>query len=121
MVVCEKSLPYSLPIARPTSPWVKPNLMRRCLNVFANCSNSSRSAGSSGDGSNARGIAECFCICGVCVPEPGVDGVKIPPTFKFDAFGGVVWLLPTRIDVGVGKPGLPAGLCNGELAIADVA
>ena len=24
IVVCEKSLPYSFPIARPTSPWVKP-------------------------------------------------------------------------------------------------
>jgi hypothetical protein len=24
MVVCEKSLPYILPIARPTSPWVYP-------------------------------------------------------------------------------------------------
>lgn len=24
MVVCEKSLPYNLPMARPTSPWVKP-------------------------------------------------------------------------------------------------
>lgn len=24
IVVCEKSLPYNLPIARPTSPWVKP-------------------------------------------------------------------------------------------------
>lgn len=92
MVVCEKSLPYNLPIARPTSPCVKPNLMRRCLNVLANCSSSSRSAGSSGDGSSALGIAECFCICGVCVPEPGVDGVKMPPTFKLAlTFGGVVW------------------------------
>lgn len=116
MVVCEKSLPYNLPIARPTSPCVKPNLMRRCLNVLANCSSSSRSAGSSGDGSSALGIAECFCICGVCVPEPGVDGVKMPPTFKLAlTFGGVVWWLPTRIDVGVGMPGLPEGLCSGDV------
>ena len=120
MVVWEKSLPYNLPMAKPTSPCVKPNLMRRCLNVLANCSSSSKSAGSSGDGSKARGNEECFCICGVWVPELGVDGVKMPPTFKFDAFGGVVWFVPTSRDVGVGKPGLPAGLCKGEFVIAEV-
>lgn len=51
MVVCEKSFPYNLPIARPTSPWVNPNLIRLCLNVLANCSSSSRSVVSSGIGS----------------------------------------------------------------------
>ena len=68
MVVWLKSLPYSFPMAKPTSPWVKPvkefikstarsqkkeaahlpSLIRRCLNVLANCSNSSRSVVSSG-------------------------------------------------------------------------
>lgn len=62
MVVCEKSFPYSLPIANPTSPWVKPNLIRRCLNVFANCSSSSKSVVSSGDGSIALGTDGSFCI-----------------------------------------------------------
>lgn len=116
MVVCEKSLPYNLPMARPTSPCVKPSLMRRCLNVLANCSSSSRSVVSSGDGSRIRGADESFCICGVCVPELGVDGVRMPPTLIWDTLGGVVWLLPARIEVGVGKPGLPAGLWSGELA-----
>lgn len=51
MVVWEKSLPYSLPMASPTSPCVNPNLIRRCLKVLANCSSSSRSVGSSGRGS----------------------------------------------------------------------
>ena len=47
IVVCEKSLPYILPMARPTSPWVYPCLILRCLNSLANCSNSSRSTFSS--------------------------------------------------------------------------
>lgn len=120
MVVCEKSLPYSFPIAKPTSPCVKPSFILRCLKVLANCSSSSRSVVSSGDGSRARGTDGSFCICGVCVPEPGVEGVSIPPTLSCATFGGVVWFEPTRIEVGVGKPGLPAGLCSGELAIAEV-
>lgn len=118
MVVCEKSLPYNFPIAKPTSPCVKPNFIRRCLNVLANCSNSSRSVVSSGDGSITRGTDGSFCICGVCVPEPGVDGVRMPPTFSWATFGGVVCVLPLMVIV-VGTPGLPAGLCNGEFAIAD--
>lgn len=51
MVVWLKSLPYSFPIARPTSPCVKPSLIRLCLNVLANCSSSSKSVISSGLGS----------------------------------------------------------------------
>lgn len=41
IVVWEKSLPYSRPIATPTSPCVKPSLIRFCLNSFANLSSSS--------------------------------------------------------------------------------
>lgn len=107
-------------MARPTSPWVKPSLIRRCLNVLANCSSSSRSVVSSGDGSRTRGADESFCICGVCVPELGVEGVRMPPTLIWATFGGVFWLLPGRIVVGVGRPGLPAGLCSGELARAEL-
>lgn len=42
-------------MARPTSPCVKPSLIRRCLKVFANCSSSSRSVVSSGEGSSLAG------------------------------------------------------------------
>ena len=41
MVVWLKTLPYRVPRARPTSAWVKPNLIRRCLNCLANASRSS--------------------------------------------------------------------------------
>ena len=41
MVVWEKTLPYNVPSARPTSAWVKPNLIRRCLNCLAKDSRSS--------------------------------------------------------------------------------
>ena len=47
MVVWEKSLPYMRPMARPTSPWVYPSLILRCLNSLANSSNSSSSMFSS--------------------------------------------------------------------------
>ena len=70
IVVCEKSLPYSFPIASPTSPCVypskniyhtyknivnQPNLILFCLNIFENSSSSSRSAVSSGGISNRGG------------------------------------------------------------------
>ena len=63
MVVWEKSLPYILPMARPTSPWVYPSLIRFCLNNFENRSNSSRSVFSSGGksrrfGSEREGLDE---------------------------------------------------------------
>lgn len=54
IVVWEKSFPYSFPMASPTSPCVNPSLIRLCLNVLANCSNSSKSVVSSGDGSATR-------------------------------------------------------------------
>lgn len=115
IVVWEKSLPYNFPMARPTSPCVKPSLIRRCLNVFANCSNSSRSVVSSGEGSRARG-AWSFGIWGVCVPEPGVEGVRIPPTLRLATLGGVVWLGPRRLVALEFWPlGDPAGLWSGEL------
>ena len=41
MVVWEKTFPYSVPNARPTSAWVKPNLIRLCLNCLAKDSRSS--------------------------------------------------------------------------------
>ena len=41
MVVWENTFPYKVPNARPTSAWVKPNLIRLCLNCFANASKSS--------------------------------------------------------------------------------
>lgn len=114
IVVCEKSLPYSFPIANPTSPWVKPSLMRRCLKVLANCSSSSRSVVSSGEGSITLG-ALCFGIWGVCTFELGVDGVNIPPTLILAAFGGVVWVVePNVLGVEI-SPGEPFGLCSGEL------
>lgn len=52
-------------MARPTSPCVKPSLIRRCLNVFANCSSSSKSVVSSIDASRARGG------CGVLMAAGG--------------------------------------------------
>lgn len=47
MVVCEKTFPYRVPRAKPTSAWVKPNFIRRCLNCLANCSRSSEEGASS--------------------------------------------------------------------------
>ncbi|KRY08887.1 Beta-1,4-N-acetylgalactosaminyltransferase bre-4 [Trichinella patagoniensis] len=38
IVVWLNTLPYSVPRARPTSAWVKPSLIRRCLNCLANAS-----------------------------------------------------------------------------------
>lgn len=49
MVVWENTFPYRVPRASPTSAWVKPSLMRRCLNCLANCSNSSEVGVSSSD------------------------------------------------------------------------
>jgi len=69
IVVCEKSFPYSFPIASPTSPCVNPSLILRCLNVFANCSSSSRSVVSSGDGSKIRDWGVLMWWCGG--PEGG--------------------------------------------------
>lgn len=86
MVVCEKSLPYNFPIAKPTSPWVKPSLILLCLNVLANCSSSSRSVVSSGEGSKSLdGVLRC---CGVRPPELGVLGVN-KLAGMWDVFGGV--------------------------------
>lgn len=97
IVVCEKSLPYNFPIAKPTSPCVKPSLIRRCLKVLANCSSSSRSVVSSGDWSRERAAADiafaptALLFCGVLLKlivapgnvlgnmedMPGVFGVKM--------------------------------------------
>ena len=41
MVVCENTFPYKVPRARPTSAWVNPSLIRRCLNCLAKDSRSS--------------------------------------------------------------------------------
>ncbi|TNN39862.1 hypothetical protein EYF80_049976 [Liparis tanakae] len=41
MVVWEKTFPYRVPKAKPTSACVKPSLILRCLNCLANCSRSS--------------------------------------------------------------------------------
>ncbi len=41
IVVCEKTFPYRVPNAKPTSACVKPSLIRRCLNCLAKCSKSS--------------------------------------------------------------------------------
>lgn len=66
-------------MARPTSPWVKPSLIRLCLKVLANCSNSSRSVVSSGDGSSLGG--GCFTAGGV----PG--GAAISVALNYDRLG----------------------------------
>ena len=41
IVVWEKTFPYKVPSASPTSAWVKPSLIRLCLNCFAKASRSS--------------------------------------------------------------------------------
>ena len=41
MVVCENTFPYKVPRASPTSAWVNPSLIRRCLNCLAKDSRSS--------------------------------------------------------------------------------
>ena len=56
MVVCEKTLPYKVPRASPTSAWVNPNLIRRCLNCLAKASRSSDVGFSSSDGSPPRSL-----------------------------------------------------------------
>ena len=47
MVVWLKTFPYKVPRASPTSAWVKPSLIRLCLNCLANCSRSSEEGASS--------------------------------------------------------------------------
>lgn len=41
IVVWEKTFPYKVPSASPTSAWVKPSLILLCLNCFAKASRSS--------------------------------------------------------------------------------
>lgn len=65
-----------------------PSFIRLCLKVFANCSNSSKSVVSSGEGSNILdGVLRC---CGVKPPELGVLGVNKLAGILWAVFGGVV-------------------------------
>lgn len=69
---------------------ILPNLILRCLNVLANCSNSSKSVVSSGMGSIIlEGVFKCW---GVNPPELGVLGVSKLAGMLCVLFGGVVWL-----------------------------
>ena len=81
MVVWEKSFPYILPIARPTSPCVYPNFIRFCLNIFENFSNSSKSVLSSGGKSSLWGS----CVDGCKAAElAGINGDRLLGYMLFD-------------------------------------
>ena len=71
IVVWEKTLPYSVPNARPTSAWVNPNLIRLCLNCLAKDSRSSEKQASARYYYRyySKGIRSCWYLrlCLKCV------------------------------------------------------
>lgn len=70
IVVWEKTFPYRVPSAKPTSACVNPSFIRRCLNCLAKASKSSLVGVSSSPPlttSRSPAPARCCGWCGLCI------------------------------------------------------